>query len=280
MKRKRLFGDVVLNVLMYLMVFLAVYPLILMVLGSLKTASELSANPAGFPMQPTLENYAKLFTHSGSMLSRSLFNSLFTATVTTLLTLAVAAMAAYAFAKCDFKGKNFIFMMLFATMLVPTEITIPPLYIIFSKIGWLNSYQVQIFPFIANVFALFMMRQFMGSIPNAVVEAARIDGASHWKAFSRVVVPCSMPVISALGILVFLGRWGDYLWPTLMISKIDYAPVMQVLPILNDGSGNMRNIPWEVILAGCAIVTIPVIIIFYLFQEQFMSSATLGAVKE
>lgn len=279
MKKKNTVYKIILNVTMLLFVIIALYPLVLMVLGSLKTSEELSANPSGFPRAATLTNYYRLFTASGSMIIRSLGNSIFIAVITTALTLLFASMAAYAFAKCQFKGKNVLFAMLLATMMIPMELTMPPLYIMFSKVKMLNSYSVQILPFIANVFALFMMKQFMSGIPDEVIEAARIDGAGHWKIYAGIVVPCSAPVMSALGILVFLGRWGEYLWPSIMISKAEYSPIMQILPILGDGSGNMRSIPWEIILSGCAVVTIPVIIVFFIFQDKFMSSATLGAVK-
>ena len=279
MKRKETIYKTILNIIILVFVLIALYPLILMIFGSLKTSEELSANPAGFPKAATLMNYFKLFTASGSMIIRSLGNSVFIAVVTTVLTLLFASMAAYAFAKCKFKGNKILFGMLLATMMVPMELTMPPLYIMFSKVKMLNSYSVQILPFVANVFALFMMKQFMAGIPDEIIEAARIDGSGHWKIYSRIIVPCSAPVMSALGILVFLGRWGEYLWPSMMISKAEYSPIMQILPILSDGSGNMRSIPWEIILSGCAVVTIPVIIVFFIFQDKFMSSATLGAVK-
>ena len=271
---------IVANIFIFLMVFLAVYPLILMIFGSFKTNIELSANPSGIPIDPTIINYAKLFTFSGGMIAQSLLNSVYVSAVTTALTLFLSALAAFAFSKYKFKGRNVIFLLLFSTMLIPVELIIPPLYIIFSKINWLNSYSVQIFPFIANVFALFMMKQFMTSIPDSIIESARIDGAGHLRIFFYIILPCSTPVISVLGILVFLNRWGEYLWPSLMISRTRYAPIMQVLPILSDGSGIARSVPWEVILAGCTIITIPVIIVFYIFQDKFMSGVTLGAVKE
>ena len=278
MNNRKYAAKALLNIAVFIVVLVEIYPLVLMVFGSFKTAAELSGNPSGIPMEPTLDNYARLFSYSGGLIVRCLSNSIFIAVVCTGLTLLISAMAAYAFAKCPFRGKKTLFMMLLVTMMVPVELTIPPLYIVFSKIGWLNSYSVQIFPFVANVFALFMIRQFMMSIPDALVEAAKIDGASHTRIFFSIMLPVSAPVLSALGILVFLNRWNEFLWPTIMISKSKFAPIMQVLPTLND-TGVSMNVPWELMLTGCSIVTIPVVIVFYVFQDKFLSSATLGAVK-
>ena len=258
-----------------------VYPLILMVFGSLKSTAELASNPAGVPLAPTLANYTKLLIYSGDQLFRSIFNSVYVSSVCTALTLFISSLAAFAFAKCKFKGKNIIFAALIATMIIPMELTIPPLYIVFSRINWLNSYYVQIFPFIANTFALFMIRQFMHTVPDSIIEAAHIDGAGLTHIFFSIMLPCSTPVLSVLGILVFLGRWNEYLWPAIMINNSKYAPVMQILPTLGQGIEfkGTANVPWEIVLAGCTLVTIPVIIIFLIFQDKFMNTVTIGAVK-
>ncbi len=257
----------------------SVLPLWIMVAGSFKTGSELAANPSGWPKAFTLENYANLFTYNGGEMVRAFFNGVYVASAHTALTILVSSLAAFAFAKYKFVGGGIIFACLLATMMVPGEITIPPQYIIFSNIGWLNTYAVQIFPGIANVFALFMFVQYLRTVPSSLLEAARIDGAGHWKIFWKIVVPMLSPALGALSILVFLGKWNDYLWPQIMVSDPKKLPIMVILPNINV-NGNQFIIPWELVLTGCVIVTVPIIAVFLMFQEKFMSSVTIGAVKE
>ena len=250
-----------------------------MIMGSFKTASELRANAAGIPIAFTLENYLALLSFSGGIVVRSYLNSLFISSAHTILVIALSSMAGYAFEKYRFKGRNLIFAALLATMMIPVEMNIPPLYIMFSKIGWLSSFQIQILPGIANVFAMFMFRQYMKSVPDAIIEAARIDGCGHFRTFRAIAFPICAPVTGALCIIVFLGKWNDYLWPIMLVNKKEFLPIMAVLPTLNT-SDNAFTIPWEIVLTGCVVVTLPLIIIFLIFQDKFMSSVAIGAVKE
>jgi ABC-type glycerol-3-phosphate transport system permease component len=268
-----------LHLLFLCFVLFSIFPLWIMIFGSLKTGTELAANPAGFPRMITFENYVNLFTYNGGEMARAFFNGVYVAGVHTFLTILVSALAAFGFAKYRFKGNSIIFACLLATMMVPHEITIPPQYIIFSNIGWLNSYSVQIFPGIANVFALFMMVQYLRTVPNSLLEAARIDGAGHWKVFWKVVFPIMSPALGALSILVFLGKWNDYLWPQIMVHDPKKLPIMVILPNINL-HGNQFIIPWELVLAGCVVVTLPIIAVFLKYKDKFMSSVTIGAVKE
>ncbi|TVY07502.1 carbohydrate ABC transporter permease [Paenibacillus cremeus] len=271
--------QIIIHLLLAVVVVFSVYPLLIMLVGSFKTAEELSANPAGLPHHPTFDNYLRLFNYNSNTLVRSFINSIYVSTAHTILTILVSALAAFAFAKYKFKGRSWMFVALLATMMVPGELSIPPLYIMFSRIGWLNSYAVQIFPGIASVFAMFMMRQYMLSIPDALIEAAKMDGARHWRIFSSIILPVSSPVIGALAILTFLHKWNDFLWPLIMINKQKFMPIMVILPTLNE-KDSVWSIPWELIMTGCVVVTLPLIIVFLRFQDKFMSSVTMGAVKE
>ena len=197
-----------------------------------------------------------------------------------ILTLFTSSLAAFAFAKYKFRGKDLIFVLLLFTMMVPAELNMPPLYLLFSRIKWLNTFRVQILPGIANVFSLFMLRQYMQSIPDSLIEAARMDGAGHFKVYKDIIIPTTMPAISALGILQFLSKWNEFLFPKIMIDKPKLMPIMLVLPNLNEANTTFTVPPWELLLTGCTVVTIPLIIIFVIFQDKFISSATIGAVKE
>ena len=205
-------------------------------------------------------------------------NSIFIGVTYVVLVLFFASMAGFAFSKFEFKGKNIIFAILLTTMMIPGELNITPLYLIMSRIKWLNTYYVQIFPGIANVFALFFMRQYMQSISGTLIEAARIDGAGYWKIYSSIMLPISKPALASLAILVFLSKWNDLLFPKVMITKEEFMPIMVILPTLNE-INSARSVPWELLLAGCTLVTLPLVICFLLFQNYFLESAMIGAVK-
>lgn len=258
---------------------IALIPIYVMVINSFKTGSELSQNSWGFPLNPTLNNYIDLVTYNSGIIIRTFFNSVFVSITYTAITLVIASLAAFAFSKYRFKGQKTIFVILVATMMIPGELNMPAIFLMFSKAKMLNTYAIQIFPGIANCFCLFMLKQYMDSLPDSLLEAARIDGAGHLYVFHKIVLPLVRPAVGALTILVFLGKWNDYLWPRTLLTKTEIMPIMVVLPTLNT-STSIYSIPWQMILSGCTIITLPIIILFLAFQNQFMSSVTLGAVKE
>lgn len=270
------------HVLMHLFLILcslvAIFPVFIMISGSFKPITELFVNSWGFPRDFTLDNYSRLLNYNSGMIMHSFMNSVFISATTTVLQLIVASMAGFAFSKYEFKGKNLLFMMFLLTMMVPGELLLTPQFIIFSRIGWLNSYQVQIVPAIANTFAMFMCRQYMDSIPNEMLEAARVDGAGHWRIYTQMILPTSVPTLGALGILQFLSKWNDYLYPRIMITKVQFKPIMVILPTLTEG-GDTSGTPYDLILAGCTLVVIPMLIVFFALQDKFLKSVTLGSVK-
>lgn len=258
--------------------FILVYPIFVMISGSLKSAEELALNASGFPMSPSLDNYERLFNFDSGLIIRTFLNSLGVGTAYTLLCVIVASLAGFAFAKFRFWGRDILFLLLLITMMIPMELNITPLYLFFSRLRWLNTYAVQIFPGIANVFALFLMRQYMLTIPDSLIEAARIDGAGDLMVFRKIILPISSPAIGALAILQFLSKWNELLFPRIMLTRKELMPIMVILPTLNEVD-SARSVPWELVLAGCTLVTLPLIIVFLIFQDKFLSSVTLGAVK-
>ena len=274
-QRKNAMGIVILA----LASILTLLPIWIMICDSLKTGSELSINSWGIPQNPTLENYSDLVSYNSGIMVRTFMNSVFISVTYTVLTILLSCLAAFSFAKYRFRGRNAIFFGLVATMMVPGELTMPAIFLMFSKVKMLNTYAIQIFPGIANSFCLFMLKQYIESLPDSLLEAARIDGAGHFYVFRKIVLPLAKPAIGALTILTFLGKWNDYLWPHTLLTKIEVMPIMVVLPTLNT-STSTYSIPWELVLSGCTVVTLPLIVVFLIFQEQFMSSVTIGAVKE
>lgn len=276
MKKKHNWGSIL---ILSVSSIIALIPLWIMLCDSLKTGTELATNSWGLPQEPTLANYVDLVSYNSGIMVRTFLNSLFVSIVYTALTIIISCLAAFAFGKYRFKGRNAIFMILVATMMIPSELTMPTIFLMFSKMKMLNTYAIQIFPGIANSFCLFMLKQYIESLPDSLLEAARIDGAGHVYLFRKIVIPLVKPAIGALTVLTFLGKWNDYLWPSTLLTKVEVMPIMVVLPTLNT-STSTYSIPWELVLAGCTVITLPLVIVFLLFQDQFMSSVTIGAVKE
>ena len=258
---------------------LAVFPFFVMAFGGFKAAGELTTNPGGIPSHPTDANFVDLFTGStGALVWRSLLNSAIVTIPFTAITVVLCAMAGYAFAKYSFRGKNLLFGILIASMLVPAEVNIPSMYIFFSKIGWLDSYQVQIFPGTASVLGMFMARQFMSGLPTEVLEAARVDGAGHWRTFWQIALPMSTPMLGAIAVLTFVAKWSDYLWPRIMVGKPAFQPIMVLLPELSTGQDGFI-VHYEILLAGALVITLPLLFVFLRFQDKLMSGTTAGAVR-
>lgn len=270
---------IVINAFLLFFCVLSIFPVYVMVSASFKSQSELAMDALSLPKTFTLVNYARLWNYNSGTIVHAYFNSLVITISHTLIVLAFGSMAAYAFSKYRFKGRNILFTILLATMMIPFELSITPLYIIFSKIKWLNTYWIQIIPFTANVFAMFMLRQYMNGVPDALLEAATIDGAGHLRTFTSIMLPVCKPSLGAVALLVALQKFNDYLWPRVVITKEFFKPIMVILPTLSEDA-DIFVLPRELIMTGCTIVIIPLIILFICLQDMFMSSVTVGAVKE
>lgn len=280
MCKKRISLSVVVSHIVLLTVSLvSVYPFALMLLGSFKTPEEFSRNPGGIPQKFTWSNYTDLFAYNGGSVTRSYFNSILITSLYVFFALVLAAAAAYGFAKFQFKGRDAIFTLLLATMILPQELLIAPVYLMMAKVNLLDTYTVQILPGVSNLFGMYLLRQNMLSIPDAVLESARIDGAGEWTVFRKIAVPMSAPAVGAFCILVGLGKWNDFIWPAFMVNSSERSPIMVILPMLSTGSQSVFSTPWTLILAGCVVATLPIFLLFLTFQDKIMSSVNMGAVK-
>lgn len=277
-RTERRLAIVLANAVLIVVVLISLYPFAMLVMNSFKSDSEIATNPAGLPIRWTLDSYGAIFQYHGGMW-RNFLISVLIATVSTAVAVLLTSMAAFAFAKYRFRGRDLIFALLLATLMVPGEITIPPLYIMFARLHWLNTYQVQILPTVASVFGMFLMRQYMRGVPTALLDAARVDGAGHWQLYWDIMVPSAAPVLGAFAILHFLGVWNSYLWPLVVVTKAALQPIMVVLPNLTDPHIGFLPV-WGTIMAGVVLSTLPVVLVFVAFQEKFISSVVVGAVKE
>ena len=253
------------------------YPMVQMTLDSFKSNTEIISNPAGPPQDWTLSSYADVLSPARSLV-RNLINSIIIAGTSTVLAVTFCAAAAFAFAKLQFPGRKMLFGLLLITMMVPPEVVVPGQFILFARMGAINTLAAQILPEMTPVLGLFLIRQYMATIPDEILDAARMDGAGPWSLFFRIVLPVSSPVLSAYAILHFLHVWNAYLWPTLVATKDSAKPIMVALPELVDPVIGFLPI-YGTIMAGCVLATLPLAIVFFMFQNKFMSSVTIGAVK-
>lgn len=267
----------IVNLILAAAAIVFLYPMVQMLLDSFKSNTEIMSNPAGLPIQWTLASYADVVSPSRSLL-RNMLNSVIIAGCSTALAVLFSAAAAYAFAKLRFRGRELLFGLLLLTMMVPPEVVVPGQFILFAKLGWINTLQVQILPEITPILGLFLIRQYMMTIPDELIDAARVDGAGPLTIFLRIILPVSSPVLSAYAILHFLHVWNAYLWPTLVATQDSVKPIMVALPELVDPVIGFLPI-YGTIMAGCVLATLPLAIVFFIFQDKFMSSVTIGAVK-
>ena len=206
----------------------------------------------------------------------NLFNSLFITITATVLTLLLDSMAGYAFAKYQFKGKNVLFFGCLITMMIPTQVTMVPLFIQMTKMNWVNSPSAIIFPVLAGMFGIFLMRQNFEQFPNELIEAARIDGAGELKTFFGIVAPTMKPAFASLGILTFQAQWGSYMWPLIVLNNQKSFTLPLELAMLV-APGNVIN--YGAIMVGAVITVLPVLLFFLVFQKNFIQGMLSGAVK-
>ncbi|WP_055109232.1 carbohydrate ABC transporter permease [Paenibacillus ihumii] len=250
-------------------------PLAWMVSTSFKPGSEVFRFPPKWiPDSLDLANYKKVFAIIP--FERYYINSIVVALLLTAVTVLLCTMAGYAFAKMKFPGKNGIFMLFLITLMIPFQATMIPLFRMVSSFGWIDTYQGLILPQISTAFGIFLIRQFMLSMPDAVLEAARIDGSSQLRTFWKIVVPMNRGAMATLAIFTFNTAWNNLLWPLLVTNREQ----MRTLPVGMALFRSSRDIDWTAIMAGSVMSLIPMIVLFLLMQKQFIRGITAGAVKE
>lgn len=276
MRRKRsgLLSNIIFYVVSVAIAVMVVIPFYWMIITSLKSKGALMALPIQWiPHHPTLQSYRKVF--SLFPFGKAILNSLFVSIIFTVITVLSSSMAAFAIAKIRFKGAGVFFRMYLMSMMIPTQITLIPLFIIMSRLNLTNTYTSVISPSIFSAFSIFLLVQNLRSLPDDFMEAARIDGASLWTAFFRVIMPMEKPVLATLVITTFMGAWNDYLWPLVMLSDKNKMTLTLALNTLNGQYGTEYN----VLMAGCLISMIPIIVVYIIAQTQMKQGITAGGVK-
>lgn len=253
---------------------LIIGPFIYMLSTSLKAQSDVFRVPMQWlPWPLHWENYARAFHEQP--VGRYFGNSVVVATAVTLLNLITCSMAGYSFSKFRYAGREALFLAVVSTMLVPIQVIIVPLFVLVRMLGWVNTYAGLIIPAGTSAFGVFLMRQYMLSVPDALLDAARIDGASEWRIYWQVVLPAVRPALGALSIFIFTNNWNSFLWPLLVVNKES----MMTLPlgIANFQSAYSTNYPE--LMAVSLITTLPVLAVFLVLQRQFVQSIALSGMQ-
>lgn len=229
--------------------------------------------PSLDPRQFSLTNFQAVF-ETGDV-PRYALNSLIVATTSSLITVLASSMAGFALAKYRFLGRQFIFLLIISVLLIPLQVLMVPVFLVLKALGWINNLIGIIVPPAATATGTFMMRQYILGIPDELLEAARLDGASHWKIYRHVILPLSAPALGAIGILSFTWRWNDYLWPLIVISNQQNFTLQLSLANLV----GTNTVEWGTLLAYATLAMVPVLILFLWFQRYFIRGSLAGGVK-
>jgi multiple sugar transport system permease protein len=230
--------------------------------------------PLLWPNPIYTDNYARVFELMP--MANALWNSIKISTLATVGTLLTSSMAAYAFAKIRFRGKSALFMGFLSTIMIPGQVTLIPLFIVFSRLGWIDTHLPLMVPFILlNAYGVFLLRQFMLGIPDAYVEAAKLDGANHLQIYARVILPLCKPALIALGLFSFIGNWNNFLGPLIFLNTDKNFTV----PLIINSFRTVYNVEWGLLMAASVISIVPCLIIYLIGQRHFVEGVTLAGLK-
>ncbi|MFI6638368.1 carbohydrate ABC transporter permease [Streptomyces sp. NPDC050504] len=250
-------------------------PFLWMAIASTHSTSELFTSPPPFlPGGELLDNLARLQDTIG--FGRVMVNSLAVALVHTALSSIVSAMCGYGLAKYRFRGRGLLLGVILATMMIPFQVLLVPLFQMMASVGWINTYQAVILPFLASSFGILLMRQGFVDFPDELLESARIDGSGELRTFYRIVLPCVRPQLGALVIFTFMGQWNSFIWPLLMLNTEEKYTVPVALNTLT----GLSRVDYSGLMLGSLLATLPLMVVFLAFQRQFVSGLLGGAVKQ
>ena len=251
---------------------LVAFPFYWMVASALKPFNEMF-DLRLIPTHPTLLNFAEVLTRT--RFPRWFGNSLIVATITTVSVAFFDSLVGYVLAKLQFPGRGFIFVMILATLMIPTEMLVIPWYIMSSAYGWINSYWGIMFPGLMSAFGVFLIRQFMSGVPDELLDAGRIDGVTEFGLYWRIALPQIRPALAALCIFTFLGNWNAFLWPLIVIQGADMRTLPVGIALFSGEAGSS----WNLIMASSALAVLPVLAVFVVLQRQIIEGVTLTGLR-
>lgn len=253
---------------------LMVIPMLWMISASLMPAGQASTYPPRlFPREVTFEHYVALFTRLN--LGRSLLNSAIVAVTVTGISIVINSMAGYAFAKLRFRGRDGLFRVLAAGLVIPVQVSMLPLFLLMKQLGLINTYWGVIVPGMASIFGIFLIRQYAQSIPDDLLDAARMDGAGELRIYTSIVLPTIVPILATLGIWTFLSTWNDFMWPLIVLS--DDARWTLPVALANLSGEHVQDT--ELMMAGSVLTILPVMLVFLFLQRYYIQGVMVGSVK-
>ncbi|MGW5112204.1 carbohydrate ABC transporter permease [Nocardia sp. NPDC004123] len=253
---------------------LTVAPLVLSALTAVKTPKQFASESAlATPHPATLDNFRTVLDQG---LGRAVAVTALMTVCITCGQLVTSAMAAYAFARTSFPGRDLLFWVYLGTMMVPSAVTLVPLYLMFAKLGWLNSFWALVLPFLfGSPYAIFLLRQYFRAIPGEIIDAARMDGASTLDILVSVVVPMSRPILATLAVITVVSQWNSFMWPLVAAS----GPKWQVLTVATATMQTQYNAQWTLIMAATTLAIVPLVLLFVVFQRQVLASIAVTGIK-
>jgi multiple sugar transport system permease protein len=267
-------GRWVLYTALVLGALVALLPMLWMVSASFMPTGEAASYPPRLlPSRPTLEHYMALFTRLD--LGRYMLNSAILASSVTLIALFINSMAGYAFAKLRFRGRDRVFRILTTGLVVPVQVAMLPLFLLLKEMGLINTYWGIIIPGVASIFAIFLVRQYTLSVPDALLDAARVDGAGEFRIYWSVVLPVIRPILATVAIWTFLATWNDFMWPLIVLSD----DTRYTLPVALAGLVGEHVQDTELMMAGSVLTVLPVMLVFVVLQRYYVQGVMIGSVK-
>ncbi len=269
-RRRINWGKLALHLGLILGSSLMLLPFLWMVSTSLKLPREIfTFPPTWIPSEFAWSNYTKALT--AMPFGRFYLNSLAVAIAVTLLTILTSALAAFAFARLRFRGRDTLFLIYLATLMIPFTVLLIPNFVLIRQFNWYDSYQALILPPAFSAFATFLLRQYFRGIPQELDDAARMDGASSFRIWWQIIMPNSAPVIAALAIFVFLGNWNEFLWPLVVTN----SPEMRTIPVGLSAFQGQFNVRWELLMAAAVVAMLPIIVVYLFAQQWFIKGITI-----
>ena len=251
-------------------------PFFYIIVSSLKTDAELRKTPPDFfPQEPTLKHYTTILTDENIPIERNVANSVVVSFARVLITLFTSSFAGYIFAKYHFKGKNLAFGVILIQIMIPFQVVMIPNYLLVVKFGLIDSLWALIIPSMVDAYGIFMMKQFIESMPAELMDAARIDGASEFGIYSRIILPQLGPALASLGIFTFMATWNDYLWPLIVLT----SPEKRTIPLLLVWFQTQHTSNQGLVLAASILTLLPIFLIYIFLQRWIVDQATQSAFK-
>lgn len=271
--RSRLAAAIILHVVVIAGAIAMFFPFLWTIITSITPGAGLTAAPALIPSDPSLAAYERLFTERP--FGRVVLNSLGLATATTLAQLVTSATAAYAFSRLPFRGRGIVFAVYLATMMIPIQVLIVPLFVELRAFGLLNTYLGALLPTFASAFGIFLLRQAVNQVPRELDEAATLDGAGHFRIFFSVVLPNIRPALATLTVFAFMGSWNSFLWPLVVLR----SPELHTLPVALAGLQGQYTTQWDVVMAGSVVSVLPMLALYIFAQKYVIQGVASSGLK-